>query len=158
MIAHASPMKKSKIIEVVLEHLRADFERRQSAAKRTREQGNDAESKSEGKYDTRSTEENYLADGLARQALEAAAAAEAIEQMPVREFARGEAIDLSALVEMEFAKETEFFLIATAGGGTEVVWDKKTIIVLTPESPLGSRLIGRHEGERVGDTTIKQVF
>ena len=151
-------MKKSKIIEVVLEHLRADFERRQSAAKRTREQGNDAESKSEGKYDTRSTEENYLADGLARQALEAAAAAEAIEQMPVREFARGEAIDLSALVEMEFAKETEFFLIATAGGGTEVVWDKKTIIVLTPESPLGSRLIGRHEGERVGDTTIKQVF
>ena len=151
-------MKKSKIIEVVLEHLRADFERRQSAAKRTREQGNDAESKSEGKYDTRSTEENYLADGLARQALEAAAAAEAIEQMPVREFARGEAIDLSALVELEFAKETEFFLIATAGGGTEVVWDKKTILVLTPESPLGSRLIGRHEGERVGDGTIKQVF
>jgi len=158
MIAHASPMKKSKIIEVVLEHLRADFERRQSAAKRTREQGNDAESKSEGKYDTRSTEENYLADGLARQALEAAAAAEAIEQMPVREFARGEAIDLSALVELEFVKETEFFLIATAGGGTEVVWDKKTIVVLTAESPLGSCLIGRHVGERVGDATIKQVF
>ena len=60
-------MKKSKIIEVVLEHLRADFERRQAAARRTREQGNDAESKSEGKYDTRSIEENYLADGLARQ-------------------------------------------------------------------------------------------
>ena len=158
MIAHAFPMKKSKIIEVVLEHLRADFERRQSAAKRTREQGNDAESKSEGKYDTRSTEENYLADGLARQALEAAAAAEAIEQMPIRDFARGEAIDLSALVELEFAKETEFFLIATAGGGTEVVWDKKTIVVLTAESPLGSRLIGRHAGERVGDATIKQVF
>ena len=158
MIAHAFPMKKSKIIEVVLEHLRADFKRRQSAARRTREQGNDAESKSEGKYDTRSTEENYLADGLARQALEAAAAAEAIEQMPIRDFARGEAIDLSALVELEFAKETEFFLIAIAGGGTEVVWDKKTIVVLTPESPLGSRLIGRHAGERVGDTTIKQVF
>ena len=158
MIAHAFPMKKSKIIEVVLEHLRADFKRRQTAARRTREQGNDAESKSEGKYDTRSTEENYLADGLARQALEAAAAAEAIEQMPVREFARGEAIDLSALVELEFVKETEFFLIATAGGGTEVVWDKKTILVLTPESPLGSRLIGRHEGERVGDATIKQVL
>lgn len=151
-------MKKSKIIEVVLEHLRADFERRQSAARRTREQGNDAESKSEGKYDTRSTEENYLADGLARQVLEAAAAAEAIEQMPICDFARGEAIDLSALVELEFAKETEFFLIATAGGGTEVVWDKKTIVVLTPESPLGSRLIGRHAGERVGDATIKQVF
>lgn len=151
-------MKKSKIIEVVLEHLRADFDRRQAAARRTREQGNDAESKSEGKYDTRSTEENYLADGLARQALEAAVAAEAIEKMPIRDFAAGEGIDVGALVELEFVKETEFFLIATAGGGTEVVWNKKTIVVVTPESPLGSRLIGRHAGERVGDAQIKRVF
>jgi transcription elongation GreA/GreB family factor len=151
-------MKKSKIIEVVLEHLRADFERRQAAARRTREQGNDAESKSEGKYDTRSTEENYLADGLARQALEAAAAAEAIEKMPIRDFADGEAIDIGALVELEFAKDTEFFLIARAGGGTEVVWNKKTIVVLTPESPLGAQLIGRRAGERVGDAKIKRVF
>ena len=151
-------MKKSKIIEVVLEHLRADFEGRQAAAKRTREQGNDAESKSEGKYDTRSTEENYLADGLARQALEAAAAAEAIEKMSIRDFAAGEGLDIGALVELEFAKETEFFLIATSGGGTEVVWNKKTIVVLTPESPLGSQLIARRVGERVGDAKIKRVF
>ena len=151
-------MKKSKIIEVVLEHLRGDFERRQAAARRTREQGNDAESKSEGKYDTRSTEENYLADGLARQALEAAAAAEAIEKMPIRDFAAGEGIDIGALVEFEFAKETEFFLIAISGGGTEVVWNKQTIVVLTPESPLGSQLIGRFAGERLGEAKIKQVF
>ena len=154
----AFAMKKSKIIEVVLEHLRADFERRQAAAKRTREQGNDPESKSEGKYDTRSTEENYLADGLARQALEAAAAAEAIEQMPIRDFADGEGIDIGALVELEFAKETEFFLIATAGGGTEVAWNKNTIVVLTPESPMGARLLGRRAGERVGEAIIKQVL
>ena len=151
-------MKKLKIIEVVLEHLRADFERRQAAARRTRVEGNDAESKSEGKYDTRSTEENYLADGLARQALEAANAAEAIEKMPIRDFAAGEGIDIGALVELEFAKETELFLIATAGGGTEFVWNKKPIVVLTPESPLGSQLIGRYQGERVGSAKITQVF
>ena len=151
-------MKKLKIIEVVLEHLRADFERRQAAARRTREQGNDGESQSEGKYDTRSTEENYLADGLARQALEAANAAEAIEKMPIRDFAAGEGIDIGALVELEFAKETEFFFIATAGGGTEVVWNKKPIVVLTPESPLGAQLIGRHQGERVGSAKITQVL
>jgi hypothetical protein len=64
---------------------------------------------------------------------------------------------ISALL-LEFAKETEFFLIATAGGGTEVVWNKKTIVVLTPESPLGSQLIGRHAGERAGDAKVKRVF
>jgi hypothetical protein len=90
--------------------------------------------------------------------MEAAAAAEAIEKMPICDFGAGEGIDIGALVELEFAKVTEFFLIATAGGGTEVVWNKKTIVVLTPESPLGSQLIGRHAGERAGDAKIKQVF
>jgi transcription elongation GreA/GreB family factor len=151
-------MEKSAIIHAVLEHLRGDFERRQSAAKRTRQQGNDAESKSEGKYDTRSTEENYLADGLARQALEAAKAAEVIEKTPIRNFEKSDGIDVGAVVELRFDKETEFFLIATTGGGTEVVWDQKTIVVLTPESPLGSRLMGRRAGERVGDAIVKKVF
>jgi hypothetical protein len=151
-------MEKSAIIHAVLEHLRGDFERRQSAAKRTRQQGNDAESKSEGKYDTRSTEENYLADGLARQALEAAKAAEVIEKMLIRDFEKGDGIDVGAVVELRFDKETEFFLIATTGGGTEVVWNQKTIVVLTPESPLGSRLMGRRAGERVGDAIVKKVF
>ena len=151
-------MEKLAIIHAVLEHLRGDFERRQSAAKRTRKQGNDAESKSEGKYDTRSTEENYLADGLARQALEAAKAAEVLEKMRIRDFEKGDGIDVGAVVELRFDKETEFFLIATTGGGTEVVWNQKTIVVLTPESPLGSRLMGRRAGERVGDATVKKVF
>jgi len=151
-------MEKSAIIHAVLEHLRGDFERRQTAAKRTRQQGNDAESKSEGKYDTRSTEENYLADGLARQALEAAKAAEVIEKMPIRDFEKSDGIDVGAVVELRFDKETEFFLIATTGGGTEVVWNQKTIVVLTPESPLGSRLMGRRAGERVGDAIVKKVF
>jgi hypothetical protein len=99
-----------------------------------------------------------LADGLARQALEAAAAAEAIEKMPVRDFADGEGIDIGALVELEFGRETEYFLIATSGGGTEVVWNKMTIVVLTPESPLGSQLMGQHKGEQAGDAKIKQVL
>jgi hypothetical protein len=91
-------------------------------------------------------------------ALEAATAAAAIEKMPIRDFAVGDGIDIGALVELEFAKETELFLIATAGGGTEVVWNKKTIVVLTPESPLGAQLIGRHKGEQAGNAKIKQVL
>jgi hypothetical protein len=151
-------MKKRDIIRAVLEHLRGDFERRQSAAKRTRQQGNDAESKAEGKYDTRSTEENYLADGLARQAQVAAKAAEAIEKMPIREFEPHEAIDLGALVEVKFPKETEFFLLAPSGGGTEIVWEGKTIVVLTPESPLGLQLMGRRLADKVGSAKIQAIL
>ena len=151
-------MNKVKIIDTVLWRLRNDFEYRQAAAKRTRAQGNDTECKSEGKYDTRSTEENYLADGLARQALEAASAAEAIEKMPVRDFAKGDAIDIGAIVELESGNGSEFFLIATAGGGTEVVCNKMTIVVLTPESPLATRLLGRRVGESFGNAKIKRII
>jgi len=151
-------MKKSKVVEAVLRRLRMDFESRQAAARRARAQGGDSESKSEGKYDTRSTEENYLADGLARQALEALSATETIEKMPVRDFANGEAIDIGALVELEIASVTEIFLLAAAGGGTDVVCEKQPIAVLTPASPLGVRLLGRRAGEMVGDAKIKRIF
>jgi hypothetical protein len=56
-------MDKEQIVQAILERLRVDFETRQTTSKMTRASSNDAETKSEGKYDTRSTEENYLADG-----------------------------------------------------------------------------------------------
>jgi hypothetical protein len=151
-------MKKMKIIHAVVEHLRGDFERRISASQRSRQEGNDAESKSEGKYDTRSTEENYLADGLARHALEAAEAAVVIEKMPLRDFQPEESVGIGALVEFHFSHGAEFFLIAPVGGGTEVVCDGRTIVVLTPESPLGGQLMGRRAGDHAGQGRIAGVF
>lgn len=142
-------MNKSEIITTILGQLRDEFESRRSVSKRTREQGSDAESKSEGKYDTRSTEENYLADGLAKQALAAAQAAVEIEKLPYRDFSPDEPVDLGALVELEFPGcSSEWFFLAPAGGGTEVVHSGVTITVLTPDSPLGGRLLGCRAGER----------
>ncbi|MFZ4680981.1 MAG: hypothetical protein ACOYMS_00640, partial [Terrimicrobiaceae bacterium] len=63
-----SVMNKTLLIQAIIDVLREEFETLQTSSKRTRAAGNDAESKAEGKYDTRSTEENYLADGLAKQA------------------------------------------------------------------------------------------
>lgn len=151
-------MDKKMVIQLILTRLVEEFELRQAAARRTREQGNNSESKAEGKYDTRATEENYLADGLARQAMDAAAAIQAIEKLPVRNFDSAEPIAIGALVEMRFSKETEFFLIASAGGGTEVKCENFLVIVLTPESPLGSRLIGRRAGEKIGELKIQAVY
>ena len=60
---------KKQIVQAILERLRVDFETHQTTSKMTRAASNDSETKSEGKYDTRSTEENYFADGLAKKAL-----------------------------------------------------------------------------------------
>jgi transcription elongation GreA/GreB family factor len=141
-------MDKSAILQAIIEQLRADFEHRQNISRKTRAAGNDSESKAENKYDTLSTEENYLADGLARQALAAAEAASALEKLRLESFGVSDPIDLGALVQVEFPDRTcEWFLLAPAAGGTEIEHEGETIVVLTPESPLGAALIGRLAGD-----------
>jgi transcription elongation GreA/GreB family factor len=151
-------MDKPAILQAIIEQLRADFEHRQNVSRKTRAAGSDSESKAENKYDTLSTEENYLADGLARQALAAAQAAKALETLTLEDFGPTDPIDLGALVRVEFPDRTrEWFLLAPAAGGTEVEHAGETIVVLTPESPLGMALIGRVAGDATPQPKAKIV-
>ncbi len=140
------PVNKAGVLQAIIDALREEFEMASSSSKKSRAAGNDAESKAEGKYDTRSTEENYLADGLAKQARAAADAAATYKNLPLRPFDAGTPIDLGALVQLEFADETSWFFIGPTAGGVEVTCDGIPITVLTPESPLGSQLIGLKAG------------
>jgi len=148
-------MNKEALRAAILNHLRDQFESRLQASKKTRSAGNDAESKAEGKYDTLSIEENYLADGLAKQAHDAAAEAAEIESMPLPAFGPNDPIDLGALVELQFADGTEWFFLASAAGGVEVIHQEKTITVLSLESPLGSKLIGARVGDSLKDPSAR---
>lgn len=140
-------MNKAAILRVIIDAIRADFDTLRSTSQKTRAAGNDAESKAEGKYDTRSTEDNYLADGLARQAYGAAQAGAAYEDFTPRLFGPDSRIDLGALVQLAFPDETHWFFLGPAGGGIEVICDSVPITVLTPESPLGRQLMGLKTGD-----------
>jgi hypothetical protein len=153
-------MNKAAIVQSIVEALREDFENRQRSSRQTRSAGNDAETKAEGKYDTRSTEENYLADGLARQAFEAAEAAAAYEKLDVRAFEAGEEIDQGALVLVGFGDADEWFFLGPAGGGIEVKNEGVVVTVITPESPLGAKLLGNSAGAKLSapQAEIKEVL
>jgi hypothetical protein len=140
-------LKKSKVIEAILSALGGQFENYVATSKKTRATGNDAHTKAEGKYDTRSTEENYLADGQAKQALAARSALDAIAKLPLREFTADTPLDLGALVELQFPGEIMWFFLAPAAGGLEVTVAKRLITVLTLDSPLGNQLKGRKPGD-----------
>lgn len=142
-------MKKTEVVAAILENLREQFEARQNSSRTIRRAGNDAETKAEGKYDTRSTEENYLADGLARQAQEAAEAGAAYEDFAPRDFSAGEPIESGAMVHLRFGRVSEWFFLGPAGGGVEVASGGKTVTVVTPESPLGAALMGKRAGDRI---------
>lgn len=146
-------MNKAALVQAVLEALQEDFESRTRASRETRAVGNDAESKAENKYDTLSIEQNYLADGLARQAADALAAMKALENMPLPAFGPADPIDLGAVVELDFPDGREWFFLSPAAGGVEVDLEGRRVTVITPDSPLGSRLIGRQSGDSVPPQT-----
>src|ERR1700726_2797261 len=104
-------LDKVQIVQAILDRLSAEFETDQATSKMTRAASNDTETKSEGKYDTRSTEENYLADGLAKKALAAAQAAKAFENLPFEEFSSTQPIKLGALVKLSFDDDHAWFFL-----------------------------------------------
>ena len=140
-------MNKVALRQAILDQLRQEFESSQASSRRTRAQGNDAESKAEGKYDTRSIEENYLADGLARQAQATAQAAAAYESLPLPDYDADTPIDLAALVKLDLPDESAWFFLGPSGGGIEVTVENTSVTVITPESPLGQQLLDRKQGE-----------
>jgi transcription elongation GreA/GreB family factor len=152
-------VNKTAIVDAIVEAIQAEFDTLQSTSQKTRAAGNDAESKAEGKYDTRSIEDNYLADGLARQAHAAAQSGAAYKEFLPRAYGPGSPIEIGALVQLVFAQETHWFFLGPAAGGIEVSCEGVPITLLSPESPLASRLIGLKVGDTITSpmATVKAV-
>jgi hypothetical protein len=150
---HRSGMNKVILLAAITDAIRAGFDTLRGTSQKTRAAGNDSESKAEGKYDTRSTEDNYLADGLARQAHAAAQAGAAYEKFVPPQFGPETPIDLGALVQFAFPDETRWFFLGPSGGGIEVICQGIPVTVLTPESGLGRQLMGL----KTGDTTASPI-
>ena len=67
--------------------------------------------------------------------------------MPARNFGPGEPISLGALINLETNGRSTHYLMGPRAGGTEILHDKKEILVITPQSPLGEQLVGQKAGE-----------
>jgi transcription elongation GreA/GreB family factor len=142
-------MNKRAIIKKIIASLTDELEVYFRAAQFSRAEATHESSKAESKYDTRGLEASYLARGQSKQAAELEAAIAEFQKLPVKAFGAGETIDLGALVELEHGDENSFYFIGPRAGGTEVIHDKKEILVITPQSPLGKQLMGKKSGEKL---------
>lgn len=140
-------MNKRALIEKIVKQLTSDLEGYLRAARAAHAEATHEQSRAENKYDTRGLEASYLARGQSKQAAEIEAAIEAFGKLEGRAFAPGEPVDLGALVELEGAGERTIYFIGPKAGGTEVIHQKREVLVITPQSPLGEQLMGRKQGE-----------
>lgn len=141
-------VKKEKIVQAIIESLREDLALYHKAALAARAEATHEQSKAEHKYDTRGLEASYLARGQSKQAAEIEQAISQFEKLSVREFSAGEPIGTGAVVELRSGRENNLYFIGPRAGGTEVMIESREILVITPESPLGSQLAGKKQGEK----------
>ncbi len=141
-------MNKRAIIKKITEKLVSELKVYFRAAQFSRAEATHEQSKAESKYDTRGLEASYLARGQSKQAAELEAAIAEFEKLGPRKFADGDAIAVGALVELEHGGESSIYFLGPRAGGTEVLHDRKEILVITPQSPLGEQLMGKKSGDQ----------
>ena len=140
-------MNKRTVIQAVVARLGDELQTYLNAANASREEATHESSKAENKYDTRGLEASYLARGQSRQIAELETAVVEFQTLGMREFKAADPIDVGALVELKHGRERSFYLVGPRAGGTEVECDGHEILVITPQSPLGSQLMGRQSGD-----------
>ena len=141
-------MNKRTLIQKITAKLVGELEVYFRAAQFSRAEATHESNKAENKYDTRGLEASYLARGQSNQAAELEAAIAEFGKLGVKKFAAGEAIAIGALVELEHGGESSHYFVGPRAGGTEVIHDKKEILVITPQSPLGEQLMGQKQGDQ----------
>lgn len=140
-------MNKRAVLNKIIAKLTGELEVYFRAAEYARAEATHEQNKAEHKYDTRGLEASYLARGQSRQAAEIEAAIAEFQQLGVRKFANSDAIDLGALVELEVGGEKNVYFLGPRAGGTEIEHDRREILVITPQSPLGEQIAGKKCGE-----------
>jgi transcription elongation GreA/GreB family factor len=140
-------MNKNALIKKIVNRLTEELEIYFRAAMASRAEATHEQSKAENKYDTRGLEASYLARGQSKQAAEIQGAIAAFEKLDARKFGEAEPVDVGAFVELELDGEKAAYFVGPRAGGTEVMHDKREVLVITPESPLGQQLMGRKQGE-----------
>ena len=153
-------IQKSDLIARILESLRAELEVLREGARDAYEEATHEESQPENRFDTHSLEASYRAAGQAKLVVELEDAIMRCQNMELVEFGPDDPIGVGALVKLKSKRETTFYFLVPIAGGIEVEDGKKTILIITPQSPIGKLLVGHKAGEEVHlqTTTLPKKF
>ncbi|MBC8324518.1 MAG: GreA/GreB family elongation factor [Verrucomicrobia subdivision 3 bacterium] len=139
-------MTKLQVIQKIINKLQAESETYTRVAKASHTEATAEENRAENKYDTRGLEASYLAAGQANKVVDLEESIAAFEGLMDKKFSTDDCIDIGALVEIAQAAERAYYFIGPSAGGTEIEIEKNEVLVITPQSPLGSQLLGTTQG------------
>lgn len=140
-------MDKKALVEKIIEKLEDERTALAQAARATYEAATHEESHAEDQYDTRGLEASYLAGAQAKRVAELEQFILMVRFLDVKNFAGDAPITATALVELDHDGKISWCFLLPSGGGMNVDFNGIPIQIITPKSPMGEALIGRHAGD-----------
>jgi transcription elongation GreA/GreB family factor len=140
-------MDKHELVKRVLEKLEAERRTLAEAALNTYEAATHEESEAEDQYDTRGLEASYLAGAQAKRVAEIDQFISSLRFLDAKDFKNDEPISATALVELDHDGKTTWCFLLPKGGGMSVEFEGHQVQIVTPKSPMGEALVGRHSGD-----------
>ncbi|PKG86187.1 hypothetical protein CXF85_00265 [Colwellia sp. 75C3] len=141
---------KKQLIDLVVIELSKEHQQAIDAANDAHAAAVDDQSVAETQYDTLAIEASYLAEGQSKRVIEFQHAIDAYKALNLVEFNNDSYIALGALVQLSADLEANhWFFIGPAAGGFRCQLDKVNITVITPQSPMGTALIGKQQDDDI---------
>jgi len=140
-------VNKQAILHQIISVLNAELASLTRAANDAFSAATDPDSKAENKYDTRSLEASNVARGQAKRVAELSEAVQAFAAMSGNSLESNAAVTLGALVSLQMPDELAHYFLGPFAGGTEIVHERHEVVVITPASALGQKLVGRRAGD-----------
>lgn len=138
------------VLTALITTLEAELSSIEAMARLASDEATSDETRSEGKYDTRSTEASYLARGQAERVAALRQALAEARSLPTDPAPPGSPAGVGRMVHLERDDGTErWVMLVPSGGGTSVRVAGTAVQVITPASPLGRALVGANEDDEV---------
>ena len=138
---------KQAILTKATQAIHESLEILRKAAADTHASSTSAESKAEGKYDTRGIEASYLAEGQAEQVAQMEESVAKMDNLEIED--EPDTVLTGSLVVVTTDEDDLNYLILPAGAGMSIEHEGETTLIITPTSPLGAQLLGADLGTSI---------
>ena len=139
--------KKRDLLNQVAQNILISAETLKRQTQETRKASIEAEGPMVTRYDTMKSEMDWLSHGLALATQEAREQLEELERLDLSPCIL---VKLGAIVKVDFSDtedQTKMYFVLSGGAGISVLLGEDELQVITPSSPLGQALMGKHSGD-----------
>lgn len=141
--------KKQELIHLIVASLNQDLDTLIQVAQVAHAAATHEESKAEDSHDTRGLEASYLAGAQSARIEQLKKTITIFKSSNFKDFKANSAINVGAVVDVTLDGKKISYLLASHAGGKEVIWNGRSIHIITPQAPLGEALMGRRAGEDI---------